>query len=95
MAKHKKTSGCTGHAKIVGNHVHVNTVCPVHVKGTKSTSGAKSTKAAKSAPRKSVTNVPSTCKGLRGKERRKCAKTVCAKRPKEYRSDCLKKAGVR
>lgn len=89
MTKHKKTSGCNGHVKIVGNHVHVKAVCPVHVKGTKSASGAKS------AYRKPVTNVPSTCKGLRGKERRKCAKTVCAQRPKEYRAKCLKSAGLR
>jgi len=95
MTKYKKASGCTGHAKIIGSHVHVKTVCPVHVKGAKAASGAKSAKAVKSVPRKPATNVPSTCKGLRGKERRKCAKTVCAQRPKEYRAPCLKKAGLR
>ena len=89
MVKHRKhKSACTAHAKVSGNHVTVKATCPVK---SKTTTVVKRVK----ARRTKHTEVPSTCKGLKKKARKECAKRVCAQRPQEYRTDCFKKAGIR
>jgi len=90
MVKHRKyKSVCKASAKVVGNHVTMTATCPVkmkvaHVKPTK-----------KAVRRKPVTEVPASCKGLKKQARKKCAKRVCKLRPREYRQECYKKAGIR
>lgn len=88
MAKHRKYKGgtCHGSAKVIGNHVTVKATCPI--KGTKAT-------VTKNVKRSKATSVPSQCKGLKKSKRRACAKEACMQRPKEYRGQCLKAAGLR
>ena len=88
MVKHRKHKSCTSSAHIKGNHVTVKATCPM-----------KAGKVVRTVTKKSkthkVTEVPPPCKGLKKKARKACAKKVCAQRPKEYRKDCLRKAGLR
>lgn len=94
MVKHRrhKESGCTGSARVTGNHVRVHATLPL--KG-----GAKAPctkpKDSKVVRHRRHTEVPAACKGLKKISRRLCVKRVCAQRPGEYREQCLKKAGLR
>ena len=89
MVKHRKKA-CTSSAKVVGSHVTVKATCPI--KGGKGKAPcAKPLK----VRRTKHTDVPASCKGLKKKARKACAKRVCAQRPEPYRTQCKKAAGVR
>lgn len=100
MVKHRKqTEHCKTTAKVIGSNMVVLSECPIG-KGTPvakavAKKSGKIPKTPAKVAHKKVTDVPPACKGKKGKNRRSCAKTVCAKRPSEYRADCLKKAGLR
>lgn len=87
---HKRHKTCVSTAKIHGSRMVVKGACNVKAGGKTATR----TVHHKSKHHR-VTDVPAPCKGLKKANRRKCARTVCEQRPKEYRKQCLKAAGLR
>ena len=88
MVKHRKKV-CTSSAKITGGRMSVNATCPVKGKGK--VPCAKPSKVRKTKR----TSVPASCKGLKKKARKACAKKVCEQRQEPYRTACKKEAGLR
>ena len=97
MVKHRKSKACTASVHKKGHFVEVKARC--HIGKAKLMTAA----ACKHLPKRKVkhtksakhTEVPASCKGLRKKERKDCAKKVCAQRPEPYRTQCKKAAGLR
>jgi len=88
MVKHRKKV-CTSSVKITGGRMTVKAACPVKGKGK--VPCAKPSK----VKRTKHTEVPASCKGLKKKARRVCAKNVCNQRQEPYRTQCKKAAGLR
>ena len=105
MVKHRKSKACTASVHKKGHFVEVKARCHIgkaklvtpaackHLPRATKVTRVKSTK--KVVRRKPVTQVPASCKGLKKKARKACAKKVCGLRPREYRQDCYRKAGIR
>jgi len=105
MVKHRKSKACTASVHKKGHFVEVKARCHIgkaklvtpaackHLPRATKVTRVKPTK--KVAKRKPVTDVPASCKGLKKQARKKCAKRVCKLRPREYRQECYRKAGIR
>jgi len=91
MAKHKKrSSACTASAHVKKRKVTVKATCPLKGKVV----SVKTTK--RKVKHHKRVELPAACKGMKhGTKRNKCVRDVCAQRPTEYRSACMKKAGLK
>ncbi len=95
MVKHK--SACTSSVHKKGHFVEVKARC--HVGKAKLTTASACKHVAKAKTRKVKhhrVELPASCKGMKhGAKRNTCVRNVCAQRPAEYRTQCMKKAGLK
>ena len=95
MVKHRKQP-CTSSVHKKGHFVEVKARC--HVGKAKLTTPSTCKRVLKKSTIKHKTKrteVPAACKGLKKKARKECVKKVCSLRQEPYKTDCMKKAGLR
>lgn len=94
--RHKSQKACTSSVHKKGHFVEVKARCHVGKAKLMTPSACKHLpKSKRMTKRTKHTDVPPQCKGLKKKERKDCAKRICAQRPEPYKTDCLKAAGIR